>query len=392
MPSGGCGRGAQYRVVYNVRDLLVRKFWMKRYFVFLLLIFAFPASASEAFTPAPLNPDFIRWRVSARNEARGADVMSDAGSSAVVPRGGGSGSARYIVFERRRFFDAPGRSPAPSAVNHSVAIVGWDDGYPRENFVGAKDGEVPDNNGAWLIRDSYGSGPGGAHGDGYFYVSYEEGSFSDACVFVAGWYAAAEDVYEYDPLGSVRSFGLESETAWGANVFTARRGGRISAVSFWAKATGTSYEVTVETGLREGSSRGTAAASVSGVTALPGYMRPELPSPVYVGAGEKFSVVLKFTTPGYNFPLAYEYAADDYSEKAVNNPGQSLYSADGEIWKSMVERGDLCIKAYVTPERDGGGCGACGGCLLCRGARATQARLTGENTGRLRNCRRKGRT
>lgn len=87
MPSGGCGRGAQYRVVYNVRDLLARKFWMKRYFVFLLLIFAFPASASEAFTPAPLNPDFIRWRVSARNEARGADVMLDAVSSAVVLRG-----------------------------------------------------------------------------------------------------------------------------------------------------------------------------------------------------------------------------------------------------------------------------------------------------------------
>ncbi|OUO95029.1 lectin like domain-containing protein [Cloacibacillus sp. An23] len=219
---------------------------------------------------------------------------------------------------------------------------------------------MPDNNGAWLIRNSYGSGPCGAHGDGYFYVSYEEGSFSDACVFVAGWYAAAEDVYEYDPLGSVRSFGLESETACGANVFTAKRGGRISAASFWANAPGTSYEAAVETGLAEGSPRGT-AASVSGVTELPGYMRPELPSPVYVMAGEKFSVVLKLTTPGYNFPLAYEYAADDYSEKAVNNPGKSLYSADGEIWEIMGERGYLCIKAYCAPERDGVGCGGFGG-------------------------------
>lgn len=78
-------------------------------------------------------------------------------------------------------------------------------------------------------------------------------------------------------------------------------------------------------------------------------------------ADEKFSVVPKVTTPDYEAPLAFEYAAEGYSEKAVNNPCMSLYSADGEDWDSMGDDGDLCIKAYVTPERDGGGCDASGG-------------------------------
>lgn len=254
-------------------------------------------------------------------------------------------------------------SSEATSISHCAAIVGWDDDYSKDNFVGVKDGEVPKSNGAWLIRDSYGSGSGSAHGDGYFYISYEEGSLAYPAVFIAGAEAVAgERVYEYDPLGCVGDLGAGSETAWGANVFTAKRGERINAVSFWANSPGTSYEVTVETGLTEGSPRGVVAASASGVLALSGYARIELPSPAFVRAGEDFSVVLKVTTPGYKSPLAYEYAEEGYTEKAVNNPGKSFCSTDGENWESIGELGDLCIKAYGTAgSTGGGGCDAVGG-------------------------------
>ena len=75
-------------------------------------------------------------------------------------------------------------SSEATSISHCVAIVGWDDDYSKDNFVGVKDGEVPKCNGAWLIRDSYGSGPGSAHGDGYFYISYEEGSLAYPAVFM----------------------------------------------------------------------------------------------------------------------------------------------------------------------------------------------------------------
>ena len=51
-----------------------------------------------------------------------------------------------------------------SATNHAVAIVGWDDNYPATNFS-----TVPAGNGAFIIRNSWGSGWGDA---GYFYISY----------------------------------------------------------------------------------------------------------------------------------------------------------------------------------------------------------------------------
>lgn len=39
--------------------------------------------------------------------------------------------------------------------NHGTAIVGWDDNYPKENFL---DGHQPPENGAWLVKNSWGSG------------------------------------------------------------------------------------------------------------------------------------------------------------------------------------------------------------------------------------------
>ena len=37
---------------------------------------------------------------------------------------------------------------------HAVCIVGWDDDYPKENFI---EGHQPPENGAWLCRNSWGS-------------------------------------------------------------------------------------------------------------------------------------------------------------------------------------------------------------------------------------------
>lgn len=53
-----------------------------------------------------------------------------------------------------------------SEINHAVSIVGWDDDYPATNFLT----EAP-GNGAWLVKNSYGSG-NTAVGSGYFWASY----------------------------------------------------------------------------------------------------------------------------------------------------------------------------------------------------------------------------
>lgn len=53
---------------------------------------------------------------------------------------------------------------------HAVSIIGWDDTYSKDNFK-SPTGHVPQNDGAYIVLNSWGSDWGD---EGYFYVSYED--------------------------------------------------------------------------------------------------------------------------------------------------------------------------------------------------------------------------
>ncbi|HPP13191.1 MAG TPA: C1 family peptidase, partial [bacterium] len=123
--------------------------------------------------------------------------------------------------------------------NHAVALVGWDDNFDRNKFSGSASG-IPDGNGAFIVKNSWGSYWGDK---GYFYVSYYDSRIGayNAVFPAARPVTESTYIYQYDPLGWVVSYGFGSKTAWAANIFTAvSAGNSLNGVSFYVTDTSAS--------------------------------------------------------------------------------------------------------------------------------------------------------
>lgn len=217
-----------------------------------------------------------------------------------------------------------------SAGNHAVAIVGWDDSFDKNKFK-----MIPPGNGAFIVKNSWSTGFGE---NGYFYVSYYDsdmGKYNAA--FTAEEANNYENIYQYDPLGWVTSFGYGNPTCWCANVFAAKSDENLKAVSFYTKNSNCNYEIYIYTNPGSGpKSQEDPVLYQSGTISTAGYHTVHLNSGVQLKAGQKFSVVLKLTTPNYAYPIAIEYPWSGYSSKAKINSGESFVSPDGETWTDIT--------------------------------------------------------
>ncbi len=240
-------------------------------------------------------------------------------------------------------------STAGTVPNHSVTLAGWNDNYSSTNFS-----TPPPGNGAFLIKNSWGTGWGQS---GYFWISYYDATLAiqDVSFVYNGNESTAEysRQYEYDPLGWVSSVGYSSATAWFANVFTAVATEQLQAVSFYAASSNSPYVIKVYTDVTAGPTSGTLMEKVSGVLASAGYNSVTLTTPVALTDGMTFSVVVELTTPGYNFPVPFEEAVSDYSSAATGTPGQGYISADGTSWSDITavqSTASICLKAFTAAD------------------------------------------
>ena len=114
--------------------------------------------------------------------------------------------------------------PSAYTSDHAVTIVGWDDDYSSDNF---KSSARPQSNGAWLVKNSWGSAWGLS---GYFWLSYEDKSITTATAFdvtPASEYAF-DNNYQHD--GGISLTYSEYNTAAIANIFTAKGSEELLAV------------------------------------------------------------------------------------------------------------------------------------------------------------------
>ena len=238
-----------------------------------------------------------------------------------------------------------------SNTDHAVAIVGWDDNYSAANFI-----QTPAGNGAFIVRNSWGTNWANNVGsdNGYFYCSYYDSKMAggeNAVFNNAEAVTKYTAVYQYDPLGRVSDYGYSSTNAWGANIFTATNNATLRAVGFYATDIDMNYKIYIYRNITAGSPRsGTLELMQTGVFSRSGYHTVLLNTPITISSGQLFSVVMQFVNSSYTYPIAVEYAKADYSSRATSSPGQSYISADGASWSDITTAfnatANNCIKAY----------------------------------------------
>ncbi|WP_288705171.1 lectin like domain-containing protein [uncultured Ruminococcus sp.] len=230
--------------------------------------------------------------------------------------------------------------------NHIVLLVGWDDNYPKENF---SEHAQPENDGAWLIKNSWGTG--GAE-DGYIWVSYEDQSANDYVVAIA----EASDNYEsqqsHDTFGwlaSIAPGNVPTRSSYLSTVLTAEADTEVCAAAFYTTDNGTEYEITVYTDLQDPTdpTSGTASTVTSGSELYCGYHTIDLAQAVPVAQGEQYAIVVKLTNPVNPYPIATEAlitAQDGTGETSEMTPivegrleantdyGETFISTDGKTW------------------------------------------------------------
>ena len=270
------------------------------------------------------------------------------------------------------------------STNHAVTIVGWDDTISRDNFKSTdSDGTeyVPEGDGAWLIKNSWGSSNYRTNG-GYMWISYYDLSANSGN---ATYYEVAKkDSYDYNyqydgnteiGYGLIGSTGADFILANKyANVFTVKKGTgtqKLDAVAFGVKDANTSYSIQIYknpalniedangtiTGNTDNPESGTPLLDtpVTGKTTFAGYYTVNMPSTVKLDEGDTFAVVITFDD---ETSMDYSYIfSDTAGSTSVSRNNESYYAPSGKLvdmYETYLKKYsiNMCIKAFTSKVSD----------------------------------------
>ena len=244
--------------------------------------------------------------------------------------------------------------------DHAVTVVGYDDDYPRENFVDRDDsgeiikGSLPPENGAFIIKNSWGIID--SENDGYVYMSYYDHSIYSVMSyeFDNNKNVKHKDINydQYDLLMTEwygnRDYKNETKTA---NMFDAEEDENLFQISYITSLPDTevSYEIyknvennnpSSETLLEEGTNNHQFA----------GYHKIDLNGDYPLKKGEKYSVVLtmkRVTDDGTVYTEVFPYStkfSGGMDVRGIINKGESFIYKNGkwtdmsDIKESLIER------------------------------------------------------
>lgn len=277
------------------------------------------------------------------------------------------------------------------ASDHAVTIVGWDDNFSAENFP---EGHEPPGDGAWLIKNSWGSGTeefpntgSGTDGipvemrdengnivtdengdpvmvgSGYFWLSYYDKSISNVESFVFETASDSDvsgfdlgsiqtDQYDFMPVTNVFPAPAPDESKQ-ANVFRADEGRMLAGISFFVASQGVNDTQVTYSVYHLGKDfkdpeDGVLMDTGTLTPTYGGYYVQEI-EPFYVPAGEAYSVIITQQDSDGNYILNMSMELGKESDlaksggtpvysKAVVNAGESFMYSEGS-WKDWASEG-----------------------------------------------------
>ena len=241
--------------------------------------------------------------------------------------------------------------------NHMVTIVGWDDNFDTWNFEDEDpDTVIPESNGAWLCKNSFGTRTTGHYsaGDkGYFWLSYEDCYLQqpDVGVYAFDVVPAAEGeiLYQYDGAAGDRYNTVRSGGSI-ANMFTAKgcagQDEVIRSVCLTSlNDVNVNYAIQIYTDCTDPadptSGEPAFAEPQRGSTTCGGYYTIPLNEEVSVKAGSRFSVVMTLSHSD-KAPVSYDvdstYMNEDWQKfvSAVSSNQSFERDTAGAAWDDLA--------------------------------------------------------
>lgn len=236
------------------------------------------------------------------------------------------------------------------STNHVVTIVGWDDNFSKKNFF-----ETPPGDGAWIVKNSWGSdesefpnkGDWGDHG--YFYISYYDHTMKspEALDFdvtpdkTGGSYYSFK--YDYMPVFASYKNNVFDAPASMSNVFeNGDMDVTAKTLTFYTELPGTetTFEMYMLSDQSESPTDGELLASGTKTYKYGGYHRFDLEEPVYIPANARYSVVVTNKTADGK----YEIISQEYPSELSAKTDKVTYGSNTDYAKGVVNKGESFIK------------------------------------------------
>ena len=281
------------------------------------------------------------------------------------------GAVQTAYYSDDSYFNSATNShytPNSYTSDHAVAIVGWNDSYSKDNF---RSSSRPYSNGAWLVKNSWGSDWGS---NGYFWISYEDKSITSATAFDV--IPASEEKYDnnYQHDGGISLSYLSQENLSFANIFTAKGNEELRSVGVTVyEAQNASYELKIylnpTTLSPQKFNEGAPVYTQSGTLTDSGFNTIELDETVILNKNDVFiicfstdanmacdasyainnsSSTLAYSTAGVLQNQTYVSAGSGFYDVALQTGGSSLYNARIKAFTKDLILGEANFEALPT--------------------------------------------